>query len=229
MIVSTTRSRVLISAFTILTAIVSAACSAPSRPIPNPSEVDASEYARLFRAADEVLRKHGFPIERRDYRFGVITTRGLPSPTILEPWHDTNSSADQALESTINGQRRLVIITIGPIAAATQPDATQPATTQPVATTSPAKSADNDDEPAPGSGTYLLGVVVNVERSQFPDRRVTGSARGSRVTQRLAETPAELQERGISGPYWQPRGRDALMEQRLLAEILRRSVTIGRE
>lgn len=232
MLVPKNRSRVLLHACIALSALLSAACAAASRPIANPAEVDVSEYARLFRAADEVLRKHGFAIERRDYRFGVVTTRGLAAPTLLEPWHDSNSTAGQAVESTINGQRRLVTISITPAAASTQPASTQPATA-PAATqtaaTAPATSnpGDESEEPAPGSGTYLLSVVVQVERSQFPDRRMSGSTRGSRVTQRLSETPAELQERGITGPYWLPIGRDEPLEQRLLGEIIRRSVTIG--
>lgn len=90
------------------------ACAAPELTTPNPFQIDDREYARVFDASILVLRDYGFRVDRKDYRFGVITTMPLDSPTILEPWRGLNSTADQASEATLNSDRRIVRVNLEP-------------------------------------------------------------------------------------------------------------------
>src|SRR5690349_11455274 len=109
-------------------------CAHAVRYRPNPAEVDAREYDLMFAAAQDVLRDYGFEVDRRDYRFGTVTSRPLIAPTVLEPWRVTNTTAAQALAATTNHQRRLVSVTLERSeeqpsgASATSPVATEPAT-----------------------------------------------------------------------------------------------------
>ena len=66
----------------------------------NPLPIDAEEYDRIFDAAIVVLKDKGFAIDRRDHRFGRITTQPLGSPTFAEPWHTTNTTSHQMTRST---------------------------------------------------------------------------------------------------------------------------------
>src|SRR5688572_16983036 len=76
----------------LLLALGLAGCSHPVRPLtgfrpaPNPVEVDAAEYDRVFEASVDVLRDAGFRVNRRDYRFGDVVTYPDTSPTVFEPW-----------------------------------------------------------------------------------------------------------------------------------------------
>lgn len=69
---------------------------------------------------------------------------------------------------------------------------------------------------------YGLRVEVLVEQKQLPDQFITNSATSS-VFRRLDEVPYELAIRNIPAEYWQPVGRDVLLENRILAQIIRMS------
>ena len=165
-----------------------------------PIEIGTSEYSRMYRAAVLVLRDHGFRLDRQDYRFGHISTRPLPAPTIIEPWDHTNSTFDQALESTINSQRRVVSVMFDPAGE---------------------QAAQVDPDPG-----YLMRIEAMVERVQIPARQLTGSTDGPRVFGTLSVVPRELAQRGIVGPYWQTVGRDSYLEHQLLEQIVRQSLTL---
>ncbi len=163
---------------------------------PNPLRISASEYDPAYKAAAEVLRDHGFAMDRQDYRFGLIETGALMSPTIGEPFRPGNTTVEQALESTLNHQRRIARVMLEPLASA-------------------------DDVSAPPQG-YNLHVEVMIERRQQPDLQMSGATSGYGVYHRYTRTPSELQDRGINGAYWQPLRRDLYMEQRLMSDILDR-------
>lgn len=189
----------------VLLAVGLVGCTAFS-PVPNPVEADAREYSRMYRAAIAVLRDEGFDLDRRDYRFGRITTNHLSSATMMEPWHRHNTTAYQAVESTLQDQRRRVRVFLDPI---------QP--------TGQEASANNSSS----TPDYHLQVEVIVERREFPDRYLTGSTHGHGVFGTLASLPGELNHRGISQTeQWRPVGRDVYLEQRLLALIVRKSITL---
>ncbi len=184
-------------------------CVAKIETIKNPIEVDETEYARLFNAAVVVLREKGFTVDQQDYRYGRVTTRPARSPTFLEPWHADNTTFDQGLMSTINHQRRRISLYFEP------------------------KQAEagrlGEGRSVGGEGTggdYLFHAEILVERLVVPVARLTGSTRPRGLIGKLSDVPVEWKERGIQDAYWRIVGRDPFLEQRLIAEIIRRSMWV---
>lgn len=81
-------------------------------------------------------------------------------------------------------------------------------------------------EPIEHTDQYNLYVEAVVEQLQLPTRFLTGSTRGPEVFGHLRDVPQEYERRGITDGYWQTIERDPLLEQRLLDEIVRRSVRV---
>lgn len=174
---------------------------------PNPAEIDKIEYTRIYNAAVVVLREYGFRVDRHSHRFGTITTKYFASPSLFEPWTTTNTTTDQAWESTFNQQRRKAIVSLEPAGFNDNPAVTLlPAKTEP--------------------GHYRLRVEVFLERHEHPNRYLTGATSGHGVFGTLATGAEELNQRGVNGPYWRPLGRDPLLEQRLLADMIRKSLAM---
>ncbi len=171
-------------------------CARHVKVVDQPVAIDAAHYRACFDAAIDVLRDNGFVVDRRDYRYGVITTRPLGSPTVLEPWHAQNTTAEQAWESTFNDIRRRVAVRL--VKHASAPDT-------------------NDTLVS----SYNLEVEVVLEHKQVPTRRLTGSAKRN-VFSSLSAPPRELADKGVTGTYWEPIGRDQELESRLLTQILDR-------
>ena len=174
------------------------------------TDVHAAEYHRVFDAAVHVLRQEGMRVERRDDRFGVITTKTHPSPTMWEPWRRGNRSLGQALDSTVNDQRRRVTVSLTPRVEGEASDAGTHEMIQ------------IDDSTA--DAAYLLRVDVQVERRAAPVHHITQSTAGHAVLRPLRATPEELKRRDIRGRYWEPLGRDVALESRLAAAIIRASM-----
>ena len=170
----------------------------------------APRYPDVYDASIEVLRSHGFEIERSDFRFGVITTKPKESPTAFEFWLDDATTAEQARSDTINAQQRVVSIRVTPFedtVSGTDADADADA------------EAEAEEDTLPATPTYQLVVEVLVERLQKPDRYLTHSATG-RLSASYGATPTHLRERGIDGAYALPMDRDTHMERRLTQAIL---------
>lgn len=169
---------------------------------PSDIRISPERYAEAFDASAAVLRDAGFEVDRRDFRFGRMTSKPKGSPTVLEFWKPDNRRADLALRSTLGDLRRTVAVSFTPdgVDAAVWIAAVQ----------------NNQVTP-----TYPLRVEVLLERLQVPARRMNGSTR-SAVFADLTEVPAELQGRGISGSYWRPIGRDTELEARLQRAIFDR-------
>ena len=178
-------------------------CAGPPRPVANPVRIAPQEYRSVFDASVDVLRNFGFRVDRRDYRFGVITTQPLGSATVFEPWKSTNTTLRQSLQGTLNDEQRIVRIQFEPV----RPE-----------------SQDAGDDPLGRPRAYEVGVEVQVERHDLPVRYLTGSTDGFRIFGTLRSVPAELRRRGIRASSWRPVARDPHLEHRLLARILRRAV-----
>jgi hypothetical protein len=218
-------------------------CAAPSNSTANPLEIDRSEYGRMFTASVEVLREHGFVVDRQDYRYGMVSSRARTSPTLMEPWYGDNTTVGQAIESTANNQRRVITVSLEP--APVEPEAEAPtdsaaATDAPApaqvaaasdnppaeaATVQPAAPASDEPQVMQAQG-YQLRVEVIVEQLQVPIHHMTGSTDGRRVLGRMRRAPGELAEHGVQDAYWQAVGRDVPLEQRLIAAIVRRSISV---
>ena len=187
-----------------------AGCTSKVVTAPNPMEIDRSEYSRIYEAAIYVLRDYGFALDRQSHRFGIITTKELASPSAFEPWYHTNSTSQQTWESTLNSQRRRVVVSLEPIVETT------PTSNLTIPVQSPAHATPT---------SYHMRVEVFVERLQHPYTQLSGSTMGHGIIGSLASTPREMHKRGIMGSYWRPLGRDLYLEQRLIADIVRRSLT----
>lgn len=184
-----------------------AGCAAKFEAMDNPIEIGVEEYPRLFDAAVVVLREQGFIVDQQDYRYGRITTRLATLPTFLEPWHTNKTTSDQAFASTINHQRRRISLFF-----------------QPRQTVAGLVDESRPVEEAGADTAYDVRAEVLTERLVVPIARLTGSTQPQSLIGRLADVPTEWKERGIQSAYWRPVGRDSFLEQRLLAQIIRRSM-----
>ena len=156
----------------------------------NPVAIGVDDYQAYFDASIQALRDFGYVIDRRDYRFGAITTLPQGSPNLLEVWDPQNTTAEQAAESTLSDIQRRVIVSLMPA----------------------------DENEASNDGAYQLDVTVLLERKQVPARRLAGSARRN-VFSNLAAPPRHLRDNGVTGNYYEPMGRDEYLEARLMQLI----------
>ncbi len=168
----------------------------------NPAAVPAEDYDAVFDQSVRTLRAMRFTVDRQDRRFGVVTSRPLVASSLFEPWYADNTTGGQVTESTLNCQRRRVRITLKPAHATGEA---------------------GEAETVP-SDTYLFRVEVTVERRQMPPRQLTSAAVSQLQFGRgVHNAHSALTEGGREEAYWRPIGRDAHLEQRLIAEILHRA------
>jgi hypothetical protein len=180
----------------------------------NPVPITSGEYNRVFDASIHVLRDRGFTPSRQDRRFGVITTFARPASTVAEPWRSDNTTAGQAFANTLNHRRRTVRVDLKKRGDATgAPD--RPA-------------AEAEAAPADGAlADYQLAVAVQLEQRQHPPRNLHTAAASS-VAQfgRSAGARQLVTAMGAETSFWRPLGRDAYLEQRLIAAILDRAAAM---
>ena len=69
-------------------------------------------YDNVWKQASGVISDAGFTMDRQDYRLGAITTFPLTSAQIVEFWKPQHVNVTDALENTINSQRRYIKLTI---------------------------------------------------------------------------------------------------------------------
>ena len=198
--------RPLHSVLALVAASLAVGCSPPP-PVPSPAPINPADYQTTFDAAARVLRDARFTVDRRDARFGQLTTEPKGSPTLFEPWVGDNVTTRQAAAATLGNLRRTVRVTLTPPPPGMhRQDISAVATTQPDHAATPPR--------------YDLAVEVLLERYQSPARRMSGATKGA-VFYNLDANPAELAARGITPAYWEPVGRDPDLEARLLRRIVR--------
>lgn len=164
----------------------------------NPHRFSDQDYDRIYTAAVEALWDFGFRIDRRDHRFGRISTLPLGAATVVEPWHPQNSSTGQAVQATFLDLRRRVNVML------------DPETSNKAA---PLHTGEGQD--------YLLRVEVLLEKRQLPTRGIINSGSG-RLFTRLDAVPSEWKRRGITSSYWLSVGRDPQFEAKLVRQIVDR-------
>lgn len=173
-------------------------------------QLKPANYDTAFDATVAALRDEQFLLDRVDRRLGVITTKPRTASSALEPWKGDNSTPAQALESTLQYERRIVRVEFDPLGGI-QPQAS-PSTLPPFGQVSPAEPF---FVPAEHSGTLVLNVRCFVERSHRPGLQVpTVAVRHSDVT-----IDPSLKDRGMSSQFWEPVARDGYMETRLRRRI----------
>jgi len=72
-------------------------------------------YDTIWQQATLLLSNMGFSLDRRDYRLGVVTTEPLLSSQIVELWKPQTVNAPDAMENTVNSQRRTARVTISKV------------------------------------------------------------------------------------------------------------------
>jgi hypothetical protein len=75
---------------------------------------DAS-YDNIWKQGISILNDAGFVIDRQDYRLGVLTTKPLPSAQFIEFWKPQHASVTNAMENTVNNQRRSIRLSISKV------------------------------------------------------------------------------------------------------------------
>ena len=74
-----------------------------------------ANYDNVWKQAQAILAQTGFAPDRADYRLGVLTTRPLPSSQIIEFWKPQQTGFTDAMENTVNNQRRWITLAISPV------------------------------------------------------------------------------------------------------------------
>jgi len=187
------------------------ACSQTVPQVDNPIPIAVAEYDRVFDASIQVLREKRWVVDRKDRRFGVVTTEPRTAASVFEPWYTDNTTAHQTARSTLNHEQRIVRVTIEPVEIA--------------------ESASAENEPGVAAyedGEYLLRVAVLRERRHLPPRPINTAAMGSvGISYRKSSRQrALLTETGYVESHWEPVGDDPQLAKRLLADILRRSIQL---
>ena len=75
---------------------------------PTVASASATDFARLWAAAEQVSRNFLFRLDRQDYRSGVLTTIPLVSAQWFEPWRQDVYTAHDRLESSLATIRRTI-------------------------------------------------------------------------------------------------------------------------
>ena len=149
---------------------------------------------RLWEAVGDALRAHFFRLDRQDRVAGVITTLPETTAQATEFWRPQPQPAYYWLESNIHTIRAQATVNVPP--------------------------APSDD---PLGAALPIEVRVERYRYRLPERQVDNPAAAMRIFSADAPTVTTgRMERPSETGRWIPIGRDAEMERRLLADILKR-------
>jgi hypothetical protein len=183
--------------------VVDAATTQPSYWLDQPASASASasDFERLFVAAEDALRELQFRIDRIDYRAGLLTTRPMVSKQFFELWRADAQTWDDVTESSIATIRRTVRIDF-------------------------TRTEDGFYHATPRVLIERQTLAEQRITSAVSYRRVFS---GEINPQRRARGTRES-DVGIALPsrYWTPTGRDAALEQMLARSVQQRVDRSGR-
>jgi len=74
-----------------------------------------ANYDNVWKQAQDLLESTGFALDRQDYRLGVLSTRPLASSQFIEFWKPQQSGVTNAMENTVNNQRRYITVTLSTV------------------------------------------------------------------------------------------------------------------
>ena len=180
-------------------------CEAPPQPT-GPTEIVARipDYERFMDESVSFLRRYDFAPTFVDREQGVIVTQPATSAQWFEPWRIDARGGYNLLESSLHTTRRQVTVTVDPIDA-------RPAAPAAGAPPAPASAGD-----AP---RYRVGVKVDKSRYSAPERQVTTASGALAIYSERLPTTEGLVPRGYT-VQWIPQGRDLVLEQFILDEML---------
>ncbi len=175
----------------------------PAEPLQPASADCQADWEVLWSASQEVLRTHGFAIDRLDVRNGRIATEPLSAPHFFEFWRRDRVTGGDVWESTVLPLRRRVEVTIRPTPVE-EPDAV-------------------------GEKDREVRVAVATERFTSPDRQFNSSAAAYHFFSDelpAARTGAPIRPEDSA---WVPMGHDPALERHLLEAILAEAGQTGSE
>jgi len=195
----------------VLIGVVLSGCAGELRSDFHTIAVPADSYEQSFDSAMQALRHEQFVLDRVDRRLGVITTKPMPSSSMLEPLKFDNSTVGQGIEATMHDQRRVVRIEFRtPGEGATESGGSESDRYSVQVVPSPVPF-----EPGLSDGLLVMNVSCIIERGHQPNRQIpTTNMRNRHFT-----TDPALVEQGIKRRFWEPVGNDPYMEQRIAHRI----------
>ena len=75
---------------------------------PATANVSLDDFTRLWQTCEEVARVYLMPIERRDYRGGMLVAGPVISKQLFEFWRRDTGSFGQTVESSLGTERRTI-------------------------------------------------------------------------------------------------------------------------
>lgn len=180
---------------------------------PSVITVPDAQYDVAFRVAVNTALDAGFSTSRLDRRSGVIESEPVAAGSLLEPWKNDNASWEQAVDNTIDFQRRRARFEFLPVPP--------PGASDPDPVDLPGADLLDVVQTVPDltrfSGDLELRVFVFVEKASRPGvRPQRWSLREERM---MTIIPASGEGEPLPTRYWTPASRDVAFERRLLQEV----------
>jgi hypothetical protein len=168
---------------------------------------DGVTTAQVIEAAEHVLTRMQFPIEKLDVEQGIVRTRPLRGAQFFEFWRSDNAGSYGCKEANLQSIRRSVELRVRREAVDHRPEAGGAYSLQPAA-----------------SGPLRIECDVSVQRLSLPQNEVTGTSeayaihsRSTPTLQRLEVTPQ--QRRAMA---WIDLGKDPDLAARILNRVAKR-------
>ncbi len=168
---------------------------------------DHITQAAAMQAAQDVLSRMHFSIEKFDVEHGIVRTRPLRGAQFFEFWRSDNAGGFNATEANVETVRRTVELRV-------RTEDREPRTENAPASALPPSAA----------GPVGIECRVSVQRLTLPENEVPSIAQMYRMhsqstptTQRLVVTPAQQQ-----AMTWVELGPDSRLEVKILKRIERR-------
>jgi hypothetical protein len=161
---------------------------------------DGVTTAEVVQAAERVLTRMHFAIEKLDAEQGIVKTRPLRGAQFFELWRSDNASSGDCEEANLQSVRRTVELRVRN------------------------KAGGAESLPPATSGLLCLECVVSVQRLDLPESEIAGTSEAYQVRSR---STAALQRIQISPQQrrtmtWIDLGEDRDLAARVLARIAKR-------
>jgi len=152
--------------------------------------------ADTMEAAEDVLARMHFDIEKADIDSGVIRTRPLPGAQFFEFWRSDNVGPDNSLQANLHTIRRIVELNISQLVV--EPQVAKPQADQ-----------------------LCIHCDVRVQRLSLPERQISSSARAYEMFSRSSASLQRLTLNPQQQKYmaWIDLDSDVLLADEILRRI----------
>lgn len=80
--------------------------------LPGSAQVVGGDFDGLWRACEDVVRRYHYPVDRTDYRHGLLSSEPVVSRQFFEVWRRDGTSAASVAESSLAKIRRTIVFEI---------------------------------------------------------------------------------------------------------------------